>query len=186
MPPALTTEFRKLGTVRSPWLLLALGPLIVVAGISGLVASGGNVHDPALPGRAFSHVGLAAIFTLVFGILAVAGEYSRGTITDTFLSFPARRSVIIAKLAAYGAVGAAAGLVSAGVALAVTAAWWSAKGGTFHLRRRAPGAPSAGAWPPTPRSPRSASAWAPWSAAWPPPWPPPWPGSRWWRGSRAS
>lgn len=133
MPRALTTEFRKLGTLRSPWLLLALGPLIVVAGISGLVASGGNVHDPALQGRAFAHVGLAAIFTLVFGILAVAGEYSRGTITDTFLSFPARRSVIIAKLAAYGAVGAAAGLVSAGVALAVTAAWWSAKGGTFHL-----------------------------------------------------
>jgi ABC-2 type transport system permease protein len=131
--PALTTEFRKLGTVRSPWLLLALGPLIVVAGISGLVASGGNVHDPAMPGRAFSHVGLAAIFTLLFGILAVAGEYSRGTITDTFLSFPARRSVIVAKLAVYGAVGAAAGLVSAGVALAVTAAWWSAKGGTFHL-----------------------------------------------------
>ena len=133
MPRALTTEFRKLGTIRSPWLLLALGPLIVVAGISGLVVSGGNVHDPATQGRAFAHVGLAAIFTLVFGILAVAGEYSRGTITDTFLSFPARRSVIIAKLAAYGAVGAAAGLVSAGVALAVTAAWWSAKGGTFHL-----------------------------------------------------
>ncbi|HEY8045836.1 MAG TPA: ABC transporter permease subunit [Streptosporangiaceae bacterium] len=133
MPRALTTEFRKLGTIRSPWLLLALGPLIVVAGISGLVASGGNVHDPALQSRAFSHVGLAAIFTLMFGILAVAGEYSRGTITDTFLSFPGRRSVIVAKLAAYGAVGAAAGLVSAGVALVVTAAWWSAKGGTFHL-----------------------------------------------------
>jgi ABC-2 type transport system permease protein len=133
VPRALTTEFRKLGTIRSPWLLLALGPLIVVAGISGLVASGGNVHDPAMQGKAFAHVGLAAIFTLVFGIMAVAGEYSRGTITDTFLSFPARRSVIIAKLAAYGAVGTAAGLVSAGVALAVTAAWWSAKGGTFHL-----------------------------------------------------
>jgi ABC-2 type transport system permease protein len=139
VPRALTSEFRKLGTVRSPWLLLALGPLIVVAGISGLVASGGNVHDPAMPGRALAHVGLAAIFTLVFGILAVAGEYSRGTITDTFLSFPARRSVITAKLAAYAAVGAAAGLVSAGVALAVTAAWWSAKGGTFHL-------PAAGTW----------------------------------------
>jgi ABC-2 type transport system permease protein len=139
VPRALTSEFRKLGTVRSPWLLLALGPMIVVAGISGLVASGGNVHDPAMQGRALAHVGLAAIFTLVFGILAVAGEYSRGTITDTFLSFPARRSVISAKLAAYGAVGAAAGLVSAGVALAVTAAWWSAKGGTLHL-------PAAGTW----------------------------------------
>ena len=132
MPRTLTAEFRKLATVRSPWLLLALGPLIVVAGISGLVASGGNVHDPAVQSRAFSHVGLAAIFTLVFGILAVAGEYSRGTITDTFLSFPARRTVIAAKLAAYGAVGAAAGLVSAGTAVVVTAAWWSAKGAAFQ------------------------------------------------------
>ena len=133
MSRALTTEFRKLGTVRSPWLLLALGPLIVVAGISGLVASGASVHDPAVQSRAVAHVGLAAIFTLMFGILAVAGEYSRGTITDTFLSFPGRRTVIAAKLAAYGAVGAAAGLVSAGTALVVTAAWWSAKGGTFQL-----------------------------------------------------
>ena len=87
MPRTLTTEFRKLATVRSPWLLLALGPLIVVAGITGLVASGGNVHDPALQDKAFGHVGLAAIFTLVFGILAVAGEYSRGTITEPSSAF---------------------------------------------------------------------------------------------------
>ena len=40
-------EFRKLSTIRSPWLLLAAGPLIVAAGISGLVESGGNIHDPA-------------------------------------------------------------------------------------------------------------------------------------------
>ena len=133
MSRALTAEFRKLSTIRSPWLLLAMGPLIVVAGISGLVASGASVHDPAVQSRALAHVGLAAIFTLLFGILAVAGEYSRATITDTFLSFPARRTVIAAKLAAYGTVGAGAGLVSAGTALVVTAAWWAAKGGTFHL-----------------------------------------------------
>jgi ABC-2 type transport system permease protein len=130
VPRALTTEFRKLITVRSPWLLLTLGPLIVVAGITGLVTSGGNVHDPAVADKAFGHVGLAAIFTLMFGILAVAGEYSRGTITDTFLSFPRRPQVIIAKLAVYGATGTAAGLVSAATAVAVTAGWWSAKGGT--------------------------------------------------------
>ena len=140
MPRALATEFRKLTTVRSPWLLLALGPIIVVAGISGLVASGGNVHDPATAARAFGHVGLAAIFTLMFGILAVAGEYSRGTITDTFLSFPQRRRVIGAKLAAYAAAGGAAGLVSAATALLVTAAWWSAKGATFQWS-------AAGSWP---------------------------------------
>jgi ABC-2 type transport system permease protein len=104
-----------------------------VAGITGLVESGGNVHDPAQQGKALAHVGLAAVFTLIFGILAVAGEYRHGTITDTYLSFPGRGRLVTAKLAAYGLIGAAAGLISALAALAVTAAWWSAKGGAFGL-----------------------------------------------------
>ena len=131
--PQIRTEFRKLATIRSPWLLLAAGPVIVVAGITGLVLSGTNVHDPAAQNRAMAHVGLAAVFTLIFGILAVAGEYRHGTITDTFLSFPGRGRVIAAKLAVYGLAGAAAGLVSSAAALAVTASWWAAKGAVFHL-----------------------------------------------------
>jgi ABC-2 type transport system permease protein len=137
--PQIHTELRKLATIRSPWLLLAAGPVIVVAGITGLVLSGANVHDPAIQSRAMAHVGLAAVFTLIFGILAVAGEYRHGTVTDTFLSFPGRGRVIAAKLGVYGLAGAAAGLVSSAVALAATAAWWAAKGGAFHL-------PAAGTW----------------------------------------
>jgi ABC-2 type transport system permease protein len=133
VPSVITSEFRKLSTVRAPWLLLAAGPLIVVAGITGLVESGGNVHDPATQGKALAHVGLAAVFTLVFGILAVAGEYRHATITDTYLSSPGRSRIVTAKLTVYGLVGAVAGLTCALVALAVTAAWWSAKGGTFEL-----------------------------------------------------
>src|SRR5215468_9644163 len=109
------------------------GPLLVVAGVTGLIQSGGNVHDPAVQAKALAHVALAALFTLVFGIFAVAGEYRHGTITDTFLSSPGRGRVVTAKLAVYAAVGAAAGLVSSAVALAVTAAWWSAKGGSYQL-----------------------------------------------------
>jgi ABC-2 type transport system permease protein len=131
--PLIRSEFRKLSTVRSPWLLLAAGPLLVVAGVTGLVQSGGNVHDPATAGKALAHVALAALFTLIFGIFAVAGEYRHGTITDTYLSSPDRGRVVTAKLAVYAAVGAVAGLVSAVVAVAVTAAWWAAKGGSFQL-----------------------------------------------------
>ena len=133
MLPLIRSEFRKLSTVRGPWLLLAAGPLLVVAGVTGLVQSGGNVHDPATQAKALAHVALAALFTLIFGILAVAGEYRHGTMTDTFLSTPGRGRVVAAKLAVYGAVGAVAGLVSSAVAVAVTAAWWAAKGGSFHL-----------------------------------------------------
>ena len=129
----IRSEFRKLSTVRGPWVLLAAGPLLVVAGVTGLVQSGGDVHDPATQGKALAHVALAALFTLVFGIFAVAGEYRHGTVTDTFLSTPDRGRVVAAKLAVYGAVGAVAGLVSAAVAVAVTAAWWAAKGGSLQL-----------------------------------------------------
>jgi ABC-2 type transport system permease protein len=135
----IRSEFRKLSTVRSPWLLLAAGPLLVVAGVTGLVQSGGNVHDPAAQGKALAHVALAALFTLIFGIFAVAGEYRHGTVTDTFLSTASRGRVVAAKLAVYGSIGAVAGLVSAAVAVAVTATWWSAKGGSFHLS-------AAGSW----------------------------------------
>jgi len=131
--PLIRSEWRKLSTVRGPWLLLAAGPLLVVAGVTGLTQSGGNVHDPGTTSKALAHVTLAALFTLIFGIFAVAGEYRHGTITDTFLSSPDRGRVVTAKLAVYAPVGAVAGLVSSVVAVAVTAAWWAAKGGSIHL-----------------------------------------------------
>jgi ABC-2 type transport system permease protein len=129
----IRSEFRKLSTVRGPWLLLAAGPLLVVAGVTGLVLSGGDVHDPAVQGKALAHIALAALFTLIFGIFAVAGEYRHGTVTDTFLSVPGRGRVVAAKLAVYGLAGAVAGLVSAAAAVAVTAAWQAAKGGGIQL-----------------------------------------------------
>lgn len=129
----IRSEFRKLTTIRSPWLLLAAGPLLALAGVSGLATSGGNLHDPAIQSRALAHVGLAAVFTLIFGLLAVAGEHRHGTVTDTYLTSPRRGRVIGAKLAAYASVGAAAGLVTSAAAVAATAAWCAAKGATFHL-----------------------------------------------------
>lgn len=129
----IRSEFRKLTTVRGPWLLLAAGPLLVAAGITGLVVSGGNVHDPGTQRTALAHAGLAAIFPLILGILAVAGEYRHSTITDTYLSTPRRDRVIAAKLTVYALAGAAAGVVSSGVALAVTAAWWAGRGGHLQL-----------------------------------------------------
>jgi ABC-2 type transport system permease protein len=127
----IRAEVLKLRTVRGPWLVLAAGPLLVIAGISGLVVSGGDLHDPVTQAKAVAHVGLTAIFALAFGILAVAGEYRHRTITDTYLSTPARGRVIGAKLVVYALFGTLGSLVSALVALGVTAAWWSAKGAPF-------------------------------------------------------
>jgi ABC-2 type transport system permease protein len=133
VPLLIRSEFRKLTTIRSPWLLLAAGPLLALAGVSGLAISGGNLHDPAVQSRALAHVGLAAVFTLIFGLLAVAGEYRHGTVTDTFLTSPARGRVIAAKLVVFATVGAAAGLVTSVAAVGSTAAWCAVKGAAFHL-----------------------------------------------------
>jgi ABC-2 type transport system permease protein len=127
----IRSEVLKLRTVRGPWLLLAAGPVLVIAGISGLVVSGTTGHDPAAQAKALAHVGLTSIFTLLFGILAVAGEYRHKTITDTYLSTPARGRVIGAKLVAYAALAALAGMMSTLVGLAVAAAWWADKGAIF-------------------------------------------------------
>ena len=128
---AIRAEVLKLRTVRGPWLLLAAGPVLVIAGISGLVVSGGDLHNPATQAKALAHVGLTSIFALAFGILAVAGEYRHKTITDTYLSTPARGRVVAAKLIVYAVFGALAGVVASLVGLGVTATWWSDKGASF-------------------------------------------------------
>ncbi|MFI0965781.1 ABC transporter permease subunit [Streptomyces sp. NPDC021080] len=131
MNTLMSTELLKLRTVRGPWLLLAASPLLVAAGTSGLVVSGNRPLDAVAQSQALAHVGLASLFSLVFGILAVAGEYRHRTITDTYLSTPARGPVIGAKLLVHAILGASAAVVSALVGLGVAAAWWSAKGVSF-------------------------------------------------------
>jgi ABC-2 type transport system permease protein len=144
----IRAEVLKLRTVRGPWLLLAAGPLLVIAGISGLVVSGGDLHDPATQAKALAHVGLTSIFALAFGIVAVAGEYRHKTITDTFLSTPARGRVIVAKLAVSAGAGALTAVLSTLVGLGVAAAWWSDKGASFGWGQSAMWATAAGgiAW----------------------------------------
>lgn len=131
MHTLIRTEVLKLRTVRSPWLLLAASPLLMIAGVSGLVVSSKKALDTATQSGALAHVGLTSILTLVFGILAVAGEYRHKTITDTYLSTPARGRVIGAKLLVHAVFGVVSGVVSSLVGLGVAAAWWADKGVTF-------------------------------------------------------
>ncbi len=132
MHTLIRTEVLKLRTIRSPWLLLGGVPLLVIAGISGLVISNpGKLADAGTQANALAHVGIAALFTLAFGILAVAGEYRHKTITDSYLTTPRRAAVVGAKLIVYPVFGALAGLVASAVGLGVAAAWWSAKGVPF-------------------------------------------------------
>jgi ABC-2 type transport system permease protein len=97
------------------------------------VVSGGDLDAPATQSQAVAHLSLVSLFSLVFGILAVAGEYRQRTITDTFLSSPRRGRVIAAKLVIYGALGAMAGVMGAALAVLTASIWWGAKGASFDL-----------------------------------------------------
>jgi ABC-2 type transport system permease protein len=131
MPALFTAEFLKLRTIRSPWLVLLTAQLIVVAGISGLAVShNGPLHEPQ-QSSALGHVGLTSVIILIFGILAVAGEYRHQTITDTYLSTPRRDQVIYAKLVVYVLVGGLSGVVASAIGLVTAAAWWASRASSF-------------------------------------------------------
>jgi ABC-2 type transport system permease protein len=129
----IANEILKLRTVRSPLILLAGAQLVVIAGASGLFVSGADLTAPDTVLRAVAHAGLVSLFSLVLGIVGMAGEYRYRTVTDTYLSTPDRARVVAAKLGVYAGAGALFGLVSTVVATVTTALWLAAKGGALDL-----------------------------------------------------
>ncbi len=126
----IANELFKLRTMRGIWVLLAAQLALVAAGAAGPLSTL-DVDDPATAIAAVAHVGLAALFALVLGIIAMAGEYRHKTITDTFLTSPRRGRVVAAKVIVYTLGGTLFGIVSATLSLAVTSLWLAAAGGSM-------------------------------------------------------
>ncbi len=133
MNKLIGNEFLKLRTVRSGWMLLAAAQVMVIAGISGAVARVPTAQLSGVAVKGLGHIGLISLFTLVLGIVAVAGEYRHRTIIDTFLSEPRRGRVIAAKTAVYFVAGLGFGILSAATAIITTTIWLAARGGSFDL-----------------------------------------------------
>src|SRR3954453_2444010 len=125
----LRSELLKVFTTRLWWGLL-IGVVLVSLGFSLLFvllaefapkSEGSGGLDPADPAvvRQIYAAGLSAgyLFTLSFGIIAMAGEYRHQTFTATVLASPRRLRVVLAKLEVVLLVGGGYGLVavSAGV-----------------------------------------------------------------------
>lgn len=102
-------EWVKTFSLRMWWILLIIGAVLVSLYtlpfllLSGAAAEEGIVElDTAQPEVVHSllgAVGGASVIALLFGVLAVTGEYRHGTITDTFLTEPRRSRVVVAKCA---------------------------------------------------------------------------------------
>jgi ABC-2 type transport system permease protein len=136
MTTLVANELRKLRTIRSPWLLLAAGPVLVIVGVADEVVGGADLTQPQTASHAVAHAGVVSLLTLIFGITAVAGEYRHQTITDTYLATPRRGRLIAAKFAVYTLVGAVFGLVLAITALVATAVAITANDGSLDLSNR--------------------------------------------------
>jgi len=137
----LKAEFRKVTTTHLWWALLiptiAIGLLFaLVTGALGdevgkALSQAPTVADEFNTGEwewsifGFARsINIATLMPLVFGGLAVSGEYSQRTITTTFLTAPNRAAVLTAKLLTYIVWGALYGLVtviSVSVGLAIAA-----------------------------------------------------------------
>ncbi|TVT36468.1 ABC transporter permease subunit [Amycolatopsis rhizosphaerae] len=133
----IIAEFRKTLTTKSWWGLMI--PAVVFAfgfalGWGAFANKVGNVLDSEetqdiahalgieighLPMGllAIGHgINIGLVFPVIFGVYALAGEYSKKTITTTFLTAPNRGSVLTAKMITYIVWGMLYGLVIAAVA----------------------------------------------------------------------
>ena len=130
------SELLKLRTLRSTaWTAAALLAIALLTAGLGMGDAGQKGYTtPEQLRETILAVGYAAVFFLaVMGAIAAAGEYRHRTISQSFLASPARRRVLLAKLAAYAAVGVGTALVVTAVAAALGQAVVSSKGYTLDL-----------------------------------------------------
>ncbi len=127
----IRAEFRKLRTVRSTWLLLGIAQLLVIGGVSGLMLQRDDPTSTAGQRGAIAHVGLVSLFSLLLGIMAMAGEYRHRTITIAFLATPRRSRLVGAKLLVVSGAGLVFGLAASATALITTAIWMATKGSSL-------------------------------------------------------
>jgi ABC-2 type transport system permease protein len=130
------SELLKLRTLRSTAYAAAglLAIALLTAGLAMGDAGSKNFSTPAELRETIAAIGYAAVFFLaVLGAIAASGEYRHRTISQRFLASPARRRVLLAKLAAYAVVAVVTALVVTAIGAALGEAVVSSKGYTLDL-----------------------------------------------------
>ncbi|HEV3479364.1 MAG TPA: hypothetical protein VG144_07930 [Gaiellaceae bacterium] len=123
----LVAELLKVRTAPRTAVGLTLGLLALVGLGAAATASeaGGDDRGATVGWDLLEVVSIAAIFTLIFGILVVTWEYRHGTITQTYLATPKRERVVGVKLVVAFMLGATLAAVAIAVVLVVARFWLS-------------------------------------------------------------
>lgn len=122
------SELRKLTTTNMPWAFLAvlvvLSALTATAVVIGTDMDGSKtfISTAADQQSLVAFAANALMIAGLFGAMAVAREYSHGTVVPTFLMSPRRHRAVLAQLVAVLVGGAVLGVVGAGLSMVALAA----------------------------------------------------------------
>jgi ABC-2 type transport system permease protein len=120
MTRLVAAEMLRLRTVRIYWLM-ALGAVTLIAGAVVATAAATTVTPGISSARSVLAIaGAVQTVALVAGVLSVTGDFRYKTITSVVLITPRRTQLLIAKLITMVAVGLVLGLVTSGIAVAIT------------------------------------------------------------------
>jgi ABC-type transport system involved in multi-copper enzyme maturation permease subunit len=123
----LTAELRKLTYQRAMWGMVLGGVLFSVLGTAStpviLDSAGdglgfGALSEPAVVDAVYANAVSGFYFSMLLGVLVVAGEFRHGTAVATFVAVPRRSRVLLAKLLAAGIAGLVLQIVATGVGIA--------------------------------------------------------------------
>lgn len=125
----LRSEWIKLWTVRTTWVMLGIG-LAVEGIVIGLIVSLAGVDGLAVDDL-LTGLGLLMTLIMVLGVLAITAEFRHGTAGSTFLVTPRRRPVLVAKLGACLLLGLLVGLAFVAVDGLIVLPIYSDRGGVL-------------------------------------------------------
>lgn len=131
-------ELLKLRTTRTPAGLLGIAVALTALDATLRASRAGNKNIPPLDTadglRAVSTLtGFALLMSLVLGATLAGGEFRHGTATLTYLEFPARRRVLMAKALAAALCGLGFGAAGAGVSTGIGLAFVAGHGDPVML-----------------------------------------------------
>lgn len=146
MKDTLVSEYRKLVTTRTWWILLAAmaAYMVFIAAVMGFAltldpSSGIETDMPAMDSRSIAITvytlcaSLGYVFPLLVGALSVTSEMRHRTLTPTLLGQPDRTRLVLAKLLASAPLGLLFGLVGTASTVGAGAAVLAIGGSDPHL-----------------------------------------------------